>query len=561
MTKEVTEIKDLLNLLPEERLAEIESSTNPAALVQAMPEEEVWLTIKEVGASDCLTIIKHTSPDQVQFILDIETWKRDKWQPKETVEWLRLLAACGRTKIVEWAQKTDIETVVLTFKEFIFIAKKQNSDDDPVQYDWPDEGSPSTLDGIFYYMCPDKNLDDLIRPVFETIGKTDYEYFTKLCEAIMAELKSGLEETAFSWRTKRLAEKGFSSLEESLEVYKYFNSSQISSLPKRNSDVPKARDVIIRYPLMVSGESYPILMLAIAELKEESLVDEISFELANVANKVLIADGRSINLDTIKDSLRKVMGYVNIGLEHLSGADVNRAAKVLSEKWILHLFQAGYSQIARLKQRARKIINTGWPSKVGGDFSLLDQPLEVQLAAILRKRPLYYAPEQEGDQYRDFKSVDDVRVAERMVELASYTGRMMSDVFGISPAEIKSAAGDRENVTWSTVLVTIWAKSILTSQYQFAPLAEGELSELLSKTFDDVGLDATTNFLKPASLAGFVEWLTERQPNLSPNEEEYFRWFIDYSFARFMDEFSEIPLDKPVDSRFVQSIWVIPSSE
>ena len=98
MTKELKPFKDILGLPPEKRLEAVLNSSNPAALVRSMPEEEVWLTIKKLGPHDALAILANTSVEQVQYILDIEFWKKDRFIPEQSLTWLSHLKDCGEDR-------------------------------------------------------------------------------------------------------------------------------------------------------------------------------------------------------------------------------------------------------------------------------------------------------------------------------------------------------------------------------------------------------------------------------------------------------------------------------
>ena len=66
-----------------ERLHYLFLSEHPEQLVQQLPELEVLLTVKEVGEEDCLDLISLTTPEQFQYILDLDFWKRDQLDPEK----------------------------------------------------------------------------------------------------------------------------------------------------------------------------------------------------------------------------------------------------------------------------------------------------------------------------------------------------------------------------------------------------------------------------------------------------------------------------------------------
>jgi hypothetical protein len=562
MTSSLQEIKNILSYSPAERLNIIMSSNDPKAIVETMPDEELWLTIKTIGEHDSLPILAHASAEQTQYFLDIELWKRSSFLKEKSLEWLALLKECGEKKVLQWVYEGDADLVVLTIKEFVCIMKKETSDDNPLEREWPSNIPPATMDGSYYYQCDSMESDEVIRPILELVARSNYEFFIKLCESVMMDQKSNLEESAFSWRTKRLSEKGFVPLEEALEVYKYLNDRQIAQLPKRKdvSGETELRRAV--YPLALGGESYPVFMLALSEIKNEAFHDGVMMELITLANKIVMADARPITPETIESSLKKAMGYVNIGLEHLSGADIHKAGRVLKEYFLVNLLQIGFSLITKARQHARKFVISGWPVSCDGDLSLLDDNVAMIINGILRKRPLFFSGESEEKPYREFKSIDDIREVERNVERADYIGRMFQDVFGLKPSDVMIATNDRENFKWSNVLLTIWAKGTAGGSFKFAPLDEDELNKVLKKVWrSDGDIESSIRSFKVDMGEKFLQLLLKKQPKISKNEENICKIFAGDCFSRFLEEFGELSGRHPLDWRYIQSIWVMPKAD
>ena len=554
MTYKIQKIAEILSLPPEKRLRAILTSADPKAIVQSLSDEDVWLTIKKAGEHDSLALVSITTPDQLQYVLDIETWKRDTFEKEKSLHWLSLIKECGHKKLVEWAHQGDADAVVLTFKNFVHVIKKSAPDDDPLEKNWPGHLPPHTVDGVYYYQCPDEHSDEIVRPALETIAKDDHEFFKKLCEALIHELPSNLEESAFTWRTKRLAEKGFLPLEESLHVYQYLNEKQIGALPKRakmkinEPEVPRRALAL----LSLGGENYPLLMLGLSKIKDQDLKEEILLEVSATANKAIVADSRPISPETIESCLKKVMGMVNIGLEHISGADPEKSAAVLEEHYVLNLFQAGFSIVSRVRQKAKKFTTTGWPKEIGGDLTILDEPLASKISSVLRKRPLYFLDEFSESPVREFRSIDDVRDVNRCIEYAEFIGNMFDKVFKLKPLQARAlTATDVELLRWSNVLLTVWAKGIATGDYRFSPLAPDELKRALKKSLPSI----------EAEEKKFAKWLLDRQPELTSDEKKACQQFVNECFGKFIEEFGELSDKETPDWRFVRSIWIIPGMD
>ncbi|MDP2991904.1 MAG: DUF6178 family protein, partial [Deltaproteobacteria bacterium] len=78
-----------------ERQALVLLTSHPEKVMALFPPEELFFTIKEIGATDALPLISLTTSEQLHLILDIDWWQKDRLRPDKIFEWLRLLFACS----------------------------------------------------------------------------------------------------------------------------------------------------------------------------------------------------------------------------------------------------------------------------------------------------------------------------------------------------------------------------------------------------------------------------------------------------------------------------------
>jgi hypothetical protein len=104
-----------------ERLHYLFLSENPELLVQQLPELEVFLTVKEVGEKDSLELISLTTPEQFQYLLDLDFWKRDQLDLDKVLHWMEVLVESGEKKVTQFIQSTDPEFIALLLKKFLKV--------------------------------------------------------------------------------------------------------------------------------------------------------------------------------------------------------------------------------------------------------------------------------------------------------------------------------------------------------------------------------------------------------------------------------------------------------
>jgi len=61
------------------------------AAVRALPRDEFFYVIHELGFPDALDVLHHGTPEQVQTALDFALWDRDQLAPEEVETWLGAL--------------------------------------------------------------------------------------------------------------------------------------------------------------------------------------------------------------------------------------------------------------------------------------------------------------------------------------------------------------------------------------------------------------------------------------------------------------------------------------
>ncbi|MBE0618698.1 MAG: hypothetical protein IH608_12355, partial [Proteobacteria bacterium] len=89
------ELDHVLSVRGEEREDRLLASPNLGALVALMPPEELYFTLKELDPDHVADVLRHARSEQVEFVLDLELWKRDRLRTERVLPWLQRLQACG----------------------------------------------------------------------------------------------------------------------------------------------------------------------------------------------------------------------------------------------------------------------------------------------------------------------------------------------------------------------------------------------------------------------------------------------------------------------------------
>lgn len=471
------EISSILELKGKDRMEAILNHDNAQYLVQSLPEEEIYFTIKEIGAEDALPLISLMSAEQYQYLLDLELWKGYELKPEKVEYWLPILLSCEEDAIERWLKTVDLDTLLLILKKNIRIHIKNG--EEPLDFK-DEETRPFTLDGTYYIEVINPKFHDCIEKLLNHIASLDLNFYLRLLEQVNWEIGVELEERAFRFREARLADKGFPSFDEALSLFQYLNPQRLKLMLEEKKihyiDIPKD-SLPPNFPMLLK-EHRMFFSICLNELEDEYLLDRIKMELAYIANQALVVDQpENIDISVLKESLKKVGSYLSIGLEIMSGGDILQAKRYLSEIPLKFLFQIGFGRALELKWKAERILKKGWYSDKGLPISFLGFPWEERIEGLLKKRPLFFSETDEIG-FREFRSLEEIRLVERELNLIEFVIKLISSI------EFTYSDG----LIWKTVLLNAFFLDQMGISSEVQNIDSRQMTSLMTRLGSDMNL-------------------------------------------------------------------------
>jgi hypothetical protein len=364
------------------RLDVILDARDPEALVRALPADELYFTIRDIGLADAVPLVQLASPDQFRVFVDLDAWSHDRLDTRKATTWLhaaRAGALSDPASEERWAEKLaalDREVLLLVLRASLRVHDLEADPDPEFQSDRfmrTPEGKfvvEFTVDGA-EYAAVKGILDDLLAE--------DPFLATRLLSAIRFEADSELHETALRWRTGRLADLGIPPLEEALSWF-----ARPPKGPARRAGAPE------RPPgfFLAQFERGSLLDRAAASL---DAADREAFEaqVLAAANAVLVADGVDPgDLDAVRGAIETARATLELGLEKVAGADEAAAADALAATPVKRIFQEGFGRVLQLGWRAGRLFEEGGAGTRSAP--LLDPPIGEAMAALASRRPRYF---------------------------------------------------------------------------------------------------------------------------------------------------------------------------
>lgn len=406
---------DIFMLLPPvAREAFVGNVAKPREILCHVSEEEFFFTVKQLGETNALELLTHCTDSQLLYSIDLEFWKKDMLDFTAAIRWLRIIATLGEDRIVQFVKVVDPELLVSVFRSLVRV---QARDPDLDLLDQSDTLPLFTLDDTFFVEFLLDDVEDLMRTFFEQIFYWDSTYYFSLMHSLASDVASENEEMAVKWHHARLADKGFPVFEEALEIYRYLQPFEITPpITAGAAILPELEDqqkLLLTYPLKVIPND-SLLRRALEKILDPAEKDRIVVELAHVANKVMVADGRDAgNPEDLYSSLDKVSGCINMTLEELWGdnADADDAAGTLLSNHMEILFRRGFSLILDLRKHAQAFVRD-----YEGGLENLGFPLAGLVRGLFQKRPNFSGDLLGEKNPRVFRSIADLAIIKRLLD-------------------------------------------------------------------------------------------------------------------------------------------------
>jgi hypothetical protein len=464
------------------RLDLLLEARDPGALIRALPADDLHATIREIGLADAGELVRLASAEQFRALLDLDAWRRDRFEARAALPWLRAARAGALDDpraATRWARKLrtlDRELLFLLLRETLTVHDLEEEPD-------PELGSDRVLRSPEGRFAVEFRVDGAeyagMKGLLDDLYAEDPFQAARLLSAIRWELPSELEETALRWRQGRLADLGFPPLEEALSWFARPPPGPAAAPPAGAPERPPG--------LVVSPPHGSLLARALSGL-DPSTTEAVAQELAAAGNAAIVADG--VDPSDVEEARAAVAGarfLLELGLSRLAAGDEVRAAAVLAELPLKRISQEGAGQLIGLSARAARLLASGRAGTRAAPF--LDAPLGEALAALSARRPRtvpglgeprerWGTPAAAAGPPRRLLSHDDLARAEAAVALGEALVALAAEL-GLTPA-----AGDAAAPRLSTLYLTALANERLGRPFTPAPLPPGEATEAARRLAD-----------------------------------------------------------------------------
>lgn len=488
--------KEIAGLPAKQRLDRILSRKDTMRVVRQMPVPDLLTTINDVGAADSLELLELMSPAQVQGVLDLDGWRKDRLDPSSVGKWLRAFFAANADRVAVQLRGLDLELLTLLLKVHTRI------------YDLSQEEQPEgevgrhsiTPDQRYLIVFGGVSTDDetlvVLQQSIDRLMARDMGFVLKMCEAVRWELASQLEEDAFRWRNARLADLGFLPQHEAAPIFAWIDpdapfgkgvAAPTSASPVLAEEAATSTDLttspLLPWSQLSGGD---VLGRALQPLPD-TVRDRVAHELMLTANRVHAADGQDIgDTDALKETARQTAATAGTGLAYLVKGDESKLSSSLASTSVMVLFRIGHSLSLKLATDLRARLKMKGAGLDGRGLLRLDAPLREVVAGFLRPRPLLFGGllDPRRVDYRPVASLNELAAAAAALSEAGFRAALLEKL-GANDA-LFGNVDDADLPSHGAVLGALLVSGSLAAVSEIPPLTKSIPDDVLAALDDKV---------------------------------------------------------------------------
>lgn len=506
--------RNILALPPEQALKAIAGHPFPVTLVQSMAEEDLYLLVHTIGPDDAHPVLALASNEQWDYLLDMESWDRDRIDPHALTIWIQRLLKADPDRLTHQIANEKQETFAYYLFQNIQVHVREY-EQDPAEID---DGFFSEDQTYYIRLRPypedqkpkQKERDRLVTDLLKRLSVYDYHKYRDLLLQCSSLIPAETEEELYRLRNMRMAEKGFLPFDEAVGVYQPLSAADLF-VRKRKPEATGGRSVDT-YPIRVDaarqGEHANLFTETLADIQDRAALERLQTEFAGLCNQIIAADGKKIREKTaLNRVVRKAGDYISIGMHKVAMEPDSQEpylfASLIQHHYLLDLFRVGYGCALALKWKADKWRHDSWFEKQGLPLSFWGESWLGVLGGLLIKRPLFYDNYATGVLYREFATYDDIENTETVLKSIIAFDDLLA-LMEIEPPR------SYDILTSQNLVLTMWANHHLAlagNPRKAHPLTLQQFRTFFNELWEP---DTSPRQIRRQMRERFLRWLAER---------------------------------------------------
>jgi hypothetical protein len=430
----------------EHTLEQLQGTDNPGLLVRSLEPYDLLMAWHLADDEQRADLLKMADKAQVDLLVDIRCWKSDLPDIDAVEELISPLVMTGFAGATRALQNMEGELRTLLLKRNARVHLLEDINEEIVVPD-TSELIPCP-DGRYFIELPDPDqVTDVERALFQTLLMQPFDFYQRELECIRHELPGELTELAYRWRKGRLADYGFATREEAMEMLVPYTVDEVRQMAASSEPAvvpPSDFSWPVLYREVFTGNEF---LDAVMEVLNASDTPELlarrgtlGAELAAMINLFLSAG--TVNLGDVEEVARMATwarDLMALGLSECADGDESEGARLLSVISPGIFLRVALGLLYPLRKRARRVLGDRKLIPSGRKGSIFDPPYFVALSCLSRDIPAFCPSlskeaefahslfEPKKSDLKAFSTPRQVQYAERLLEEAELLPSLLFD--------------------------------------------------------------------------------------------------------------------------------------
>jgi hypothetical protein len=290
---------------------------------------------------------------------------------------------------------------------------------------------------------------------------------------------------------------------------------------------------------------------SVAVIDDSRSMERLRLEFAGLCNQIFSAD--AVIPEEIGDLIKvtkKAAGYLNIGLQKLSGGSLQVSEEYVMNNPLISIFRVGFGSSLEIKWETEKKLRGAWFVRNGLETGFWGDEWGGALKGLLMKIPLYYKGE-----YRPFEDLDEVEKAGDIARRLALLDKIME--------EISSSFNFRNDIlkdplmTFNTLMFHSWAIKKLNLAKDFIPLSLEQAKDFFRLIR---GNEKTPPYKMSVSKQGFIDDFILFARGIEPDDQALLHETLEGIWEGFVEEYAMLDVSL-LDPRFTKYMIIDSSSK
>ncbi|MBF0443245.1 MAG: hypothetical protein HQK54_15155 [Oligoflexales bacterium] len=327
-------------------------SPSAREIIRSIPAQPLFFALKNKGLDESLDILPLLSHEQLVAMFDYDVWSEDRLDTGKAFSWLAKYMEISEEELFERYSHLDEEYQLALLSEKIQVFTDAEIEKLP---ETEQDGLIQMPCGKVFYkiLSSDRNEIDFIKNLVGAALKYNLPYAYSLIQHASYLPPNETEHTLRQFRTARLEEDGFVSFDESQQIFLPLSLAEIHQKWESERNLVR-KGAVLATESGMGSEGFLNRVLKYAPDSSLS-IDEgfaIHQKLLYLANSLCTATNiEPDDVSGLNIMLQQCKAVTGLGLDFLSGGDLQLALKILKEEHPRTLFRTGVSLVDHVRSQ------------------------------------------------------------------------------------------------------------------------------------------------------------------------------------------------------------------